>query len=132
MDLLALRVENRHLFRLVSAREDHDVCVAEQLALLLERVGAHKTCSRLHAFVDSHPQILGVATNARERVHDSALAQIELLIIALVQFLSCLLHSAEVHLDLLSVHDGHVVLAHQDGPRHRLRFLVVRLARTAL
>ena len=98
---------------MISARKYHDVGVAELLALLIERVSADEASVRFPSLVDSRPQILCVATNACKRIHDPALAQVQLWIETLVQFLSSLLDSAEVYFDLLPVHDGHVVLSRQ-------------------
>ena len=130
VDLLPLRVENRHLFRLVTAGKYHYICISQQLPLFFDRVCSQETSVRLQAFLDSHPQLFGVSTDASEWIDNSSLAQVQFRIITLVHFLRCLLDIAEVNFDLFPVDNGHVVLAVQDWPGHCSRFLLWRLAGT--
>lgn len=116
---------------MVSASENDDICIADLLALFVERVCADKAGMWFQAFVDSHPEVLGVTADAGERIYDASLAQVELGIVTLVQLLSGLLNCAEVHLDLLPVDNCDVVFSDQQRPRRGRCLLVQRLTGTA-
>lgn len=116
---LAVEIMDRYLNRVVAAGDDDDVGLCQVVGLLAGCISSHQLDVGHMSFTNRHPQILGFASDSSKRVHDSSLAQVQVLVEILVCVVASFCDTCEMNFDLLPVNHLDLVMRLQKRPCRR-------------